>query len=382
VLAALAIAAAAGNDRAELALIAGGAAGAVGLAGAGALSAFARRPLSLQASAVALTAVAAVAVGAWAAANAMFVSTHDLDALGVVLAAAGLVGVGAAVLLGRRVGRASRSLVEVARRIGEGEVGVEAGHPATTELAALARELERMSAQLETARAREQALEASRRELVAWVSHDLRTPLAAIRAMAEALEDGIVSDPATVARYHRQVSLEVDRLAALVDDLFELSRTQAGVMELHREPVALADLISDALAGAAPVAQAKGVRLEGRLDGPTPELALSTPEVARALRNLLENAIRHTPADGTVSVEAGVDGGVAYVAVADACGGIPAPDLERVFDVAFRGEAARTPGGGTGLGLAIARGMVEAHGGELVVANDGPGCRFVVRFPL
>ena len=381
-LAALAIGAAAGNDRAQLALVAGGAAGAVGLAGAGALSAFARRPLSLQASAVALTAVAAVAVGAWAAANAMFVSTHDLDALGVVLAAAGLVGVGAAVLLGRRVGRASRSLVEVARRIGEGEVGVEAGNPATTELAALARELERMSAALETARAREHALEASRRELVAWVSHDLRTPLAAIRAMAEALEDGVVSDPATVARYHRQVSLEVDRLAALVDDLFELSRTQAGVMELHREPVALADLISDALAGAAPVAQAKGVRLEGRLDGPTPELALSTPEVARALRNLLENAIRHTPADGTVSVEAGVDGGVAYVAVADACGGIPDPDLERVFDVAFRGEAARTPGGGTGLGLAIARGMVEAHGGELVVANHGPGCRFVVRFPL
>jgi signal transduction histidine kinase len=382
VLAALAIGAAAGNDRAQLALVAGGAAGAVGLAGAGALSAFARRPLSLQASAVALTAVAAVAVGAWAAANAMFVSSHDLNALGVVLAAAGLVGVGSAVLLGRRVGRASRSLVDVARRIGEGEVGVEAGDPATTELAALARELERMSAALETARARESALEASRRELVAWVSHDLRTPLAAIRAMAEALEDGVVSDPATVARYHRQVSLEVDRLAALVDDLFELSRTQAGVMELHREPVALADLISDALAGAAPVAQAKGVRLEGRLDGPTPELALSTPEVARALRNLLENAIRHTPADGTVSVEAGVEGGVAYVAVADACGGIPAPDLERVFDVAFRGEAARTPGGGTGLGLAIARGMVEAHGGELVVANDGPGCRFVVRFPL
>jgi signal transduction histidine kinase len=185
-----------------------------------------------------------------------------------------------------------------------------------------------------------------------------------------------------VARYHRQLGIEVDRLAVLVDDLFELSRTQAGVLELHREPVALGDLISDALAGAAPVAQAKGVHLEGRLDGPTPELALSTAEVARALRNLLENAIRHTPADGTVRVEAGVDDGHAYVAVADACGGIPEPDLDRVFDVAFRGEVARTPGAGAGLGLAIARGMVEAHGGELTVGNDGPGCRFIVRLPI
>jgi signal transduction histidine kinase len=381
---AVVVAAASGSDRAELALIAGASAAAVGLAGATALRAMHDRPLAWQAAAVALTGVLAVAGGAWAAANAMFVSAHDLDALGVVLAAAGLVGIAVALVLGRRVGRDSRALIDVARRIGRGEAGVGAGRPATAELATLARELERMSAQLDQARARERALEASRRELVAWVSHDLRTPLAAVRAMAEALEDGVVSDPATVARYHRQLGIEVDRLAVLVDDLFELSRTQAGVLELHREPVALGDLISDALAGAAPVAQAKGVHLEGRLDGPTPELALSTAEVARALRNLLENAIRHTPADGTVRVEAGVDDGHAYVAVADACGGIPEPDLDRVFDVAFRGEMARTSGAGAGagLGLAIARGMVEAHGGELTVGNDGPGCRFIVRLPM
>jgi signal transduction histidine kinase len=381
---AVVVAAAGGSDRAQLALLAGGAASGVGLAGAAGLRVLRHRTLGVQAAAVALTGVLAVAGGAWAAANAMFVSTHDLEALGVVLAVAGVVAIAVALLLGRRVGQASRSLVDVTRRIGRGEAGVDAGRPATTELAALAQELERMSAQLEAARARERALEASRRELVAWVSHDLRTPLAAVRAMAEALEDGVVSDPETVARYHRQLGLEVDHLAGLVDDLFELSRTQAGVLELHLEPVALGDLISDALAGAAPVAQAKGVRLEGRLDGHPPALALSTPEVARALRNLLENAIRHTPADGTVRVEAGIDESHAYVAVADACGGIPAPDLDRVFDIAFRGEAARSPGNGTGagLGLAIARGMVEAHGGELTVGNEGPGCRFVVRLPL
>lgn len=372
------------GDAVELAAIATTGAGAVGLAGAAALHALRARPLAVQAAAVALTAVLAVAGGAWAAARAMFVSAHDLEALGIVLVAAGVVGTAVAVILARRVGGATRALVDLARRIGDGEAGVgaAAGSPATTELAAVARELEHMSRQLDDARARERALESSRRELVAWVSHDLRTPLAAVRAMAEALEDGVVSDPETVARYHRQLTVEVDRLAGLVDDLFELSRTSAGVVELHREPASLGDLISDALAGAAPVAQAKGVRLEGRLDSPTPEVALSTPEVARALRNLLENAIRHTPSDGTVRVEVGVDGGHAFVAVADACGGIPESDLDRVFDVAFRGEAARTSGGGTGLGLAIARGMVEAHGGEITVGNEEAGCRFTVRLPL
>jgi signal transduction histidine kinase len=276
--------------------------------------------------------------------------------------------------------------VEQARRIGAGDVSprAETGNLPTTELAALARELDQMSVALEQARRRERALEGSRRELVAWVSHDLRSPLAAIRAMAEALEDGVVADAPTIGRYHHRMVTEVDRLAALVDDLFELSRTQAGVLQLQLERVSLSDLVSDALAGAVPVAEAKGVRLQGQFQGVGAELHLSTPEVARALRNLLENAIRHTPSDGTVVVEAGVEGEAAYVSVSDACGGIPVVDLDRVFDVAFRGEAARTPaaGAGSGLGLAIARGMVEAHGGQITVGNEGAGCRFTVRLPL
>ncbi|MGH9001301.1 MAG: sensor histidine kinase, partial [Acidimicrobiia bacterium] len=306
-----------------------------------------------------------------------------LEVLMVVLAAAGLAGVAVAALLGRRVEAASRSLVEVTRRIAAGaDTATTHTILPTVELDTLARELGEMSAALERGRDRERALEGSRRELVAWVSHDLRTPLAAIRAMAEALCDGVVSDSGTVARYHAQMVGEVDRLAGLVDDLFELSRTQAGVVELHLEAVSLSDLVSDAVAGAVPVARAKGVRLEGHLRGSAPVLRLSTPEVARALRNLLENAIRHTPSDGTILVEAGVEGAAAYVSVTDGCGGIPELDLERVFDVAFRGETARTTGGGTGLGLAIARGMVEAHGGEIVVGNENGGCRFTVRLPM
>jgi len=201
--------------------------------------------------------------------------------------------------------------------------------------------------------------------------------------MAEALEDCVVADPDTVSRYHGRLRVEADRLTGMVDDLFELSRIHAGALRLQLERVALGDLVSDALAAADPLASAKGVRLHGAVVG-TPDVAVSVDEVSRVLRNLLHNAIRHTPSDGTIVVESGTDAAYAYVAVHDTCGGIPEQDLDRVFDVAFRGEAARTPAheGGAGLGLAIARGLVEAHSGAISVENAGAGCRFVVRLPL
>ena len=215
------------------------------------------------------------------------------------------------------------------------------------------------------------------------MSHDLRTPLAGIRAMAEALEDGVVDDAATVKRYHVSIRNEVDRLSGLVDDLFELSRINVGSMHLQLERVSLGDLVSDALSSASGIASAKGVRLNGVLDGRSPELELSAAEMGRVLRNVLENAIRHTPSDGVVHVETGVELAQAYVRVADECGGIPEDDIDRVFEAAFRGAAARTPGDGSGgLGLAIARGIVEAHAGEISVRNLNRGCSFTIRLPM
>jgi len=372
----------------ELVAWAFGAALVAGLAGAAVLVAVRSRPVTAQITVAALTAVAAVAAGALAAAQAMFISTHDLAALVVVLAAAGTVGVVLAMALGQRVATSSRALEVVARGIGRDDGGardvVFTAHRATGELAALGRELEEMSGRLEEARRQERAVESSRRELVAWVSHDLRTPLAGIRALVEALEDGVVADPETVARYHRTLREEADRLALLVDDLFELSSLQVGALQLQLERASLVDVVSDALAASAPVARAKGVHLEGRMAAPTLELRLSTPEVARALRNLLENAIRHTPTDGAVCVDVGVEGDLAVVSVADACGGIPEGELLRVFEPAFRGESARSPGTGGrgGLGLAIVRGIVEAHHGDVHVRNEGEGCRFTVRLPI
>ncbi|MGH9245306.1 MAG: sensor histidine kinase [Acidimicrobiales bacterium] len=306
----------------------------------------ARRRIGIGAAAaiVAAIPVVAVAAGTLVAANAMFVSRHDLAALSVVVVGAGTAGALGAVAW-------------------------------AAELAAARRDAD-------AARERERWLERSRRELVAWVSHDLRTPLAGVRAMAEALEDEVVTDEATVLRYHRQIGLEVDRLTRLVDDLFELARLQADAVALTLERVALGDVVSDAVASVAAVADAKGVRVSGAVTADQPTVAASSRELTRVVYNLIDNAIRHTPPGGSVAVEVSEHDGVALVSVSDECGGIADGAIERVFEPAYRGDVARTPGGGGGLGLAIARGLVEAHAGDIAVVNDNGGCRFTVRLPL
>ncbi|WP_090065818.1 sensor histidine kinase [Lentzea flaviverrucosa] len=226
----------------------------------------------------------------------------------------------------------------------------------------------------------EREAEAARRQLVAWISHDLRTPLAGIRAMTEALEDGVVSEPGEVAVYAKQIALEADHLSKLVDDLFQLSRITAGALNLPMHDVALADVVSDVVAASRPVAAREGVEL--RADARAwPVVKGSDPELMRVVRNLVSNAIRHTPEGGSVAVQVDVDGPEAVVRVDDACGGIPDDVLPQVFDVGFRGSSARNPSG-AGLGLSIARGLVDAHHGRIGVQNHGPGCRFEVRLPL
>ena len=370
------------NDTVLVVLIAAGPSLAVAALGALLLRTLRTRSLRSSIVVVAAASVLAVLAGAVATARAMFLSSHDFEVLLVVVAVAGTVGLLCAVLLGRTVMAGTAALGAAAQGLGDGTYAG-AGRPLPAELATLDRALADTSRRLAESREREQALERSRRDLVAWVSHDLRTPLAGIRAMSEALEDGVVDDATTVQRYHRGIRVEADRLAAMVDDLFELSRIHAHALRLTLREVSLADVLSDALASAAPVAAAKGVRLTGAAAPDLPTVRASEPELGRVLRNLLANAIRHTPADGVVHVSARAQDGAAYVEVADACGGIPEQDLPRLFEVAFRGTAARTPGadGGAGLGLAIARGLVEAHDGQISICNDGPGCRVEVRLP-
>lgn len=317
----------------------------VGAAGALVVIATARRSVRTAVLVSPLVVVASVAVGVLVSARAMFLSPHDLSVVLLVLAAA----VPVALVFG----------VVAARRV---------------------HALDRQAVQEAAARRRDREVEDSRREMVAWVSHDLRTPLAGIRAMAESLEDGVATDP---GRYHARIRAEADRMALMVDDLLALSRIQSGTLRLAREQVSLADLVSDTLASAQPLAATHRVHLRGGAEGAV-RASVDARELSRALTNLVVNAVRHTPPDGTVVVRARHDDVAAVVTVADGCGGIAAADLPRLFEPGWRGSGARTPGEGTGagLGLAIVRGVVEAHGGDVDVVNVEGGCRFEVRIPV
>ncbi len=337
---------------------------AVASAAAGLLSVrlLARRSLATLLFVVAAVVIVSTSAGVGVIAYKMMISTDDRNVVLAVVVIAGLAGFAVALLVGHRVTAASRVLLAAVRNVGS--VGYY--EPPQAHLPA-----------------GERALEASRRELVAWVSHDLRTPLAGLRAMAEALEDGVVVDFETVTTYHTQIRREADRLSAMIDDLFELARIHAGALRLSRRLVGLDDLVAEALASTEPLARAKGVRLRGSSVRGLPVL-VDADEFGRALRNLVTNAIRHTPSESMVEVQGDLHRGMACVSVVDACGGIPPEALPRVFDVAFRAETARTPGpdNNAGLGLSIARGIVEAHAGQIAVQNIARGCQFVIRLPL
>jgi signal transduction histidine kinase len=329
----------------EAVLIAAGSAAAVGVVGVAAVTLVSRRSVRLAAAILPLCVVLSLAAGLLVSVQAMFLTEDDAVLILWMLLAAVPVALVSGWLMARRM------------------------HAAEQEIATAVAE-----------RRRDLEVEATRREMVAWVSHDLRSPLAAMRAMTEALEDGVAEDP---ARYYRQLGAEVDRLAAMVDDLAALSRLQSATLGLTMEQVSLADLLSDTVAATDAVARTRGVRLAGTADGQVPA-EVDPREISRALTNLVVNAVRHTPADGTVHVQALREGDDAVIRVRDGCGGLSDDDLARVFEAGWRGTAARTPGigEGAGLGLAIVRGVAEAHGGSVSVENLGDGCCFELRVPV
>jgi signal transduction histidine kinase len=233
------------------------------------------------------------------------------------------------------------------------------------------------------AREAERQAEGARRELVAGIGHDLRAPLAGIRGMTDALIDGVVHRPADVDEYLQRIRRETVRMAGMVEDLFQLSRATSAALRLPTERLALGEIASDAVAAESAAAVAAGVVVTAESPSRWPTVLGSDADLVRVLRNLLSNAIRHTPAGGTVTIAAGTRGAEAWLAVQDACGGIPPADLDRIFDPGYRGTPARTPDAatGAGLGLAIAKALVEAQHGTIEVRNEGQGCRFELRLP-
>lgn len=358
---------------------------ATGAVGLGVLRLMRRSSMLMQLCVVVVTAIVSVVVGVLAVGNAMYVSAEDVVVSFYVAGVAAAVSIAIAVVLGRTFTRTSNRLRSMTRALGDGERfdGAPAGAD-SAEFATLASDLALTSRRLAQAREEVATLDASRRELVTWISHDLRTPLAGLRAMAEALEDGLAADP---ERFHRQMRVQVDHLSALVDDLFELSRIHSGSLALSIQPVSLYDLVSDAVAEIGALAESRSITLK-KSSHVELTVAGDPRELARVIGNLLMNAIQHSPAGSEISVSARHDGDHHVVlTVEDAGGGIPEKDLSKVFQAGWRATPSRTPAqldgnsAGAGLGLAIVQGIVEAHSGDISVRNIPGGCRFDVRLP-
>lgn len=345
-----------------------------------------RRSLRLTMIVAAVVPMAAALAAVTQSVRAMFINDHDSLVVLWTLAFAGLLGLAMSIVLGHWITAGSREVERRLRHLGTSyEPAADARGNVPAELAALTDELELTRQRLAASRERERALEASRRELVAFMSHDLRTPLAGLRAVAEGLEDGVVDD---VPGALRQLRATVDRMTGLVDDLFELSRLSAAPPPRRRTAVSLRELAEDVAGETNEQARAAGVSLLVSTPPDDDRLAVhgDADELTRAVTNLVGNAIRHTEPGGTVglAVDREADGRV-RLAVTDGCGGIPADDLERVFDIGWRGDQQRTPdranGAGGGLGLAIARGLVESHQGSIAVRNVPGGCAFELALP-
>jgi signal transduction histidine kinase len=239
-----------------------------------------------------------------------------------------------------------------------------------------------MAQQLEASFHRERELEQARRDLITTVSHDLRTPISSIRAMIESINDGVVDDEETIHRYHRTIQSEVEDLSRLVTDLFEIAQIDAGILQLHVDEYTVQDLISDTVEMMAPEAALRQLTLTGEASHEIPPVAVDAHRIQRVLYNLVQNAIRHTPPDGSISILAEDVGREVKVKVADTGEGISADDLGGLFENNDRPISSPSgKNGGTGLGLRIAKGLVEAHGGRIWAESD-PGRGSVFSFTL
>ncbi len=320
------------------------------------------------------------------AALAMFVSRHDLIFLVLISLYATAVSIIIGAVVAASLADRLRMVSDGAKLLAGGDLTTRVAMPdtdAADETFVLASSFNMMAARLESAAMQHADDEEARRALIAAVSHDLRTPLAAVRAMIEAITDGVVTEPETVARFHATMSREIRTLSALIDDLFELSRLESGQIALSLAPVAVPELIAEVVEGLAVQAAAHAVRLTADVDAAVGDAILDRPAVRRVLTNLVGNAIRHTPADGTIGVSARPTPEGIQVDVSDTGEGIAPEDLPRVFERFYRGEKSRNRGtGGAGLGLAIARGFIEAHGGRIwVESTPGQGSRFSFVLP-
>lgn len=301
------------------------------------------------------------------AAQTMFLSDHDRNLVLLALALGTALGVSLAVAIGSSMGADLDRLGATARQIATGDLTARTGVERRDELGMAATAVDEMADRLEAA-------EEERRIFLASVGHDLRSPLASMKASIEALEDGLASDP---QQYLRGIANDTEHLARLVDDLFLLSKLEAGRLDLSPEPIDLVELADGAVEAAAAFASKHGVSVRTTADRST-EVDADGLAISRVVRNLIDNAVRHSPQGGLVTVDVATEAGSAVLRVIDEGPGFDPSVRESAFDRFVTADPSRA--GGAGLGLAIAKGIVTAHGGGIAI-EDGPGGRVSVTLP-
>ena len=313
----------------------------------------------------------------------MLLSTQDLAILGALLGFSLGVSVCVAFAASQATTNSIRELLTAVRRISAGSLDVRVPLRSRDEVGGLADAVNAMAQRLEASFARERELDQARTDLMLSLSHDLRSPLASIRAMVESINDGVVHDPATIRRYLASTKTQVEDMSQLIDDLLELSRMDTGTLTLQLEPASIADLISDTIAGMSARATARGLVLDGRVDADLPQVVMDPPRVQRVLNNLVQNAITHTPPKGTVSLSARDAGAAVQVDVSDTGQGMPEPEFLRLLSAAPGTLLQRGAGSeAAGLGLRIVVGIVQAHGGRVWLKSAaGQGSTFSFTLP-
>lgn len=321
----------------------------------------------------------------WFSAQLMFASNHDLLLAIVLLVFAGGMAMVLGYFLSSTVTERIQLLQGAAERLAKGDLRTRVPVQGRDEVAMLATAFNQMAEQLQAADQKQRELENMRRDLIAWVSHDLQTPLTSMRAILEALSDGVVDEPEMVNRYLNTAQRDVRSLSALIDDLFQMAQLDAGGFPLNRAQASLNDLVSDTLESFSELAYRESITLEGKVESDVDPVNMDTQAIGRVLNNLISNALRHTSAGGKIHISARRTDQDVEVSVSDTGEGIRAEDIPQIFERFYRSEKSRNRGtGGAGLGLAITRGIIRAHGGDIRAESDGvpgKGTRFTFHIP-
>jgi signal transduction histidine kinase len=320
----------------------------------------------------------------WFSAQLMFASEHDLLLAIVLLVFASGIAMILGYFLSSTVSERINLLKRAAENIAKGDLDTRVPVNGRDEVASLSTTFNQMAEQLHAADRKQRELDSLRRDLIAWISHDLQTPLTSMRAILEALSDGVVDEPEMVKRYLLTAQRDVMSLSALIDDLFQMSQLDAGGFPLHRAQASLNDLVSDTLESFSELAKKQEIILEGHVEADVDPVSMDTQAIGRVLNNLISNALRHTPDQGRISLWVRRTAQGVEVTVSDTGEGISTKDIPHIFERFYRGDASRSRnrGIGAGLGLAIARGIVNAHGGDIRVESQvGKGTQFTFHIP-